>query len=353
MSFFAVVDLSFVSSVLKAGLTTIFEFFKMKKILVFLVCLPAVLFSQNTEMSTFSIVGKIRLETPFAKQLPFVKWYFDSTFYEKTRLTKDFECLKLNYKSDTATVEAWLYKPLNVNDLKLPIILYCRGGMGNFGRLETHDLVNFQKMAEAGYVVLASQYRFLNATGMFDEHGGIDVNDVVNLPAIYKNLPFVDTANVFLYGYSRGGQMCYQASKRLKVNSIVTAAGTADWFFRINDRREFVEGWQDAESPETDYLGFRKVFKNWETDSVQILEVRSAVRWADQIGAPVLLMHSRLDDRVECEHSLRLAERLQFFKKPYSLIVYDEPSHSLPFKYFDSYERMFAWFEKHKKPTEN
>jgi hypothetical protein len=43
-----------------------------------------------------------------------------------------------------------------------------------------------------------------------------------------------------------------------------------------------------------------------------------------------------------------LAEQLQAFKKPYSLIVYDEPSHSLPFKHLDSFERMFQWFEKHK-----
>ena len=292
---------------------------------------------------------RIQLATPYALQTDFVKWYFDSLFYENTRLTKDFECLRLHYRSDTATVEAWLYQPVKTTGKKLPIILYLRGGMGNFGRLEPQDLVNFHKMAEEGYVVLATQYRFLDQTGKFDEHGGIDVNDVVNLPAVYKNLPYVDTNNVFMYGYSRGGQMCYQASKRLKVNAMATAAGTADWFLRINERREFVEGWQDADSPETDYLGFRKVFPNWATDSLRILEERSAVRWADQIGAPLLLMHSRQDDRVVCENSLRLAERLQFYKKEYSLIIYDEPSHSLPFKYFDSYERMFAWFDKHKK----
>ena len=138
----------------------------------------------------------------------------------------------------------------------------------------------------------------------------------------------------------------------MKVNAIATAAGTADWFFRINERREFVDGWHDEDSPDTDYLGFKKVFNNWESDSVRILEKRSAVRWADQIGAPVLLMHSRQDNKVECEHSLRLAERLQFFQKPYSLIIYDEPSHSLPFKYFDSYDQMFLWFKKHTvQPT--
>lgn len=311
--------------------------------------LPVCLWGQNFEARRFSVTGNIRLETPYSNQSEFVMWYFDSLFYEKTRQTKDFECLRLNYQSDTATVEAWLYKPLITSGLKLPVILYCRGGMGNFGKLEPYDLVNFQKMAERGYLVLASQYRFLNATGKFDEHGGIDVNDVVNLQVIYKNLPYADTSNVFLYGYSRGGQMCYQSSKYMNVNAIATAAGTSDWFFRINDRREFVEGWHDNASPETDYNGFKTVFKNWQTDSLKILKERSAVCWADQIGAPVLLMHSRLDNRVECEHALRLANQLQIFKKPYSLIIYDEPGHSLPFRYFDSYERMFEWFEKHKK----
>lgn len=320
----------------------------MKKLALLFAFFPAWGFAQKPESSTFTVVGKIQLGTPFTAQSQFVKWYFDSLFYEKTRQTSDFECLRLNYKSDTTVVEAWLYKPLKVNALKLPIILYCRGGMGNFGKLEPSNLVNFQKMADAGYIILASQYRFLNETGKFDEHGGIDVSDVVNLSNVYKSLPFVDTSNVFLYGFSRGGQMCYQASKQMKVNAIATAAGTTDWFFRNNDRREFVEGWHDADSPETDYLGFKKVFKNWEKDSLSILEARSAVRWAEEIGAPVLLMHSRLDDRVQCEHALSLAERLQFFKKPYSLIIYDEPSHSLPFKYFDSYERMFAWFDKYK-----
>jgi hypothetical protein len=51
-----------------------------------------------------------------------VKGYFDSLFYEKTRLTQGFEWLKLNYQSDTATVETWLYKPSNNIDLTLATV---------------------------------------------------------------------------------------------------------------------------------------------------------------------------------------------------------------------------------------
>lgn len=134
-----------------------------------------------------------------------MKFYYDSIYYEKARLTKQFECLKLNYKSDTATVEAWLYKPVKTTK-KLPIIIYNRGGMGNFGNLVETNLVDFHKMAENGYIVIATKTRFAGNNGKYDQHGGVDVDDIVNLKTVYEKLSYVDTSNVFMYGFSRGGQ---------------------------------------------------------------------------------------------------------------------------------------------------
>ena len=44
-----------------------------------------------------------------------------------------------------------------------------------------------------------------------------------------------------------------------------------------------------------------------------------------------------------------MANKLQEYNKEYSMIIYNEPSHSLPFSQFDSFEQMFAWFDNHKK----
>lgn len=317
--------------------------------IAFLAGLLLALFSQlPAQVAAYKVMGKVAITTPYAAQDEFNKWYFDSTFYERARRTRHYECLRIQYPSDEVQVEAWLYKPKEPGQHRSPLVIYNRGGMGNFGDLTEGDLVNFHKMAEAGYVVLASRYRFVDGTGKYDQHGGVDLHDVLNLPAVYREMPFVDTANVFMYGFSRGGQMCYQASKYMKVNAMATAAGTADWLDRVERRREFVDGWQDAEDPETDYLGFRRVLPNWETDSIRLLSARSAVAWADSIQIPVLIMHSRLDNRLECANSLRLAQQLQAHGKEYALVVYNEPSHSLPFKYFDSYTRMFEWFDAHK-----
>jgi dipeptidyl aminopeptidase/acylaminoacyl peptidase len=302
----------------------------------------------QAQAPAFTVTGCVELTTRYADQDEFNKWYYDSTYYELARRTKQYKCLRIQYPSDDVQVEAWLYQPRDPGQRKLPLVIYNRGGMGNFGDLTACDLVNFYKIAEAGYVVLASRYRYVGEMGKYDQHGGGDINDILHLQHVYQALPFVDTANVFMYGYSRGGQMCYQASKYMRLNAMATAAGTADWTYRYQDRREFVDGWQDADSPDTDYLGFRRTLPGWATDSLRLMAARSAVTWADSIRVPVLLMHSRLDDRVECIHSLRLATQLQANNKEYALIVYNEPSHSLPFKYFDSYERMFEWFEAHK-----
>ena len=299
------------------------------------------------QTDAFKIIGKIHIETPFADQGDFNKWYYDSTYYETARLTKTFECLKLNYNSDTSTVEAWLYKPVITKE-KMPIIIFNRGGMGNYGNLSEANLVDFHKMAEAGYIVIATKTRFTGTNGKYDQHGGVDVDDIINLQSIYKDLPYVDTTNVFMYGDSRGGQNAYQASLKMKLNAMAVTASVTDWLRRIEERTEFAEGWSDLDTTQN-YLGFAKVFPNWQTDSIQLLIDRSAVYWAYKISTPVLILHSRQDPRVPCMHSIKLAEQLQLFGNDYALIIYDEPCHSLPFSQFDSYEQIFKWFEKHKK----
>lgn len=302
--------------------------------------------SGQTINQTYSIVGKMKINTPFSKQGKFMKWYYDSTYFEKARLTKKFECLIIIYKSDSTRVEAWLYKPIKPT-IKLPIIIYNRGGMGNFGNLVETNLIDFYKMAERGYIVIATKTRFAGLNGKYDQHGGVDVDDIVNLKTIYESLPYVDTSNVFMYGFSRGGQNAYQASLKIKLNAMTVTAGTSDWLSRINERREFIEGWTDQDET-MNYLGFAKVFPNWGTDSIQILKDRSAFYWADKINTPTLILHSRQDQKVPCTDGLKVANKLQEFGKEYSMIIYDEPSHSLPFSQFDSFDQMFKWFDKHK-----
>jgi hypothetical protein len=79
-----------------------------------------------------------------------------------------------------------------------------------------------------------------------------------------------------MYGFSRGGQITYQASLNMNLNAMAITAGTADWITRIEERKEFLEGWKDVDTT-LNYLGFRKAIPNWEKDSLQELVNRSAI----------------------------------------------------------------------------
>jgi hypothetical protein len=72
----------------------------------------ALILKAKGQSKSFKTIGRVNIETPFAKQNNFFQWYYDGNYYEKARQAKDFECLVLSYESDTATVEAWLYKPM-------------------------------------------------------------------------------------------------------------------------------------------------------------------------------------------------------------------------------------------------
>ena len=53
-----------------------------------------------------------------------------------------------------------------------------------------------------------------------------------------------------------------------------------------------------------------KIFSDYDTSRAAIVERRSAVRWANRIGAPLLIMHGSDDTRVSPTHALPLAAAL-------------------------------------------
>jgi pimeloyl-ACP methyl ester carboxylesterase len=87
-----------------------------------------------------------------------------------------------------------------------------------------------------------------------------------------------------------------------------------------------------------------KLFPDYETNRAAIMERRSAVRWADRITAPLLIMHGGDDTSVNPTHALQLAAALQRNGKPYELVIAAGARHSLePFE-AERDERAIRWF---------
>jgi hypothetical protein len=111
----------------------------------------------------------------------FGRSYFSRDVYELARAQQDFDILDIRYAGDGLEVPGVLVRPKNAGGRKWPAIIYNRGGTGDYGKINDLTVVDLYLLAKAGFVVIASDYRFHDATAKRDEWGGADLNDVVNL----------------------------------------------------------------------------------------------------------------------------------------------------------------------------
>ena len=284
----------------------------------------------------------------------FARGYFPQPVYEEARAQKEFDVLEITYASDGLPVRGVLIRPKAPGARKWPAIIFNRGGNGQLGSLMDNglpcglantsclDLVDLYLFAKAGFVVIASDYRYQGATVKRDEWGGVEVDDVLNLVPVLKSLNFVDSDRLYMLGLSRGGTMTYLAIKRgSPVKAAAVIGGVSD-----------VKAWVDAR-PEmgivngNEYIdGFANIWPDYEHHAAEYYRARSAVYWADQINVPVLILHSRTDRLVPVTQALRMAEALQEKNKVYALHIYDRDGHALPRNRDDRDRMIIGWFNR-------
>jgi len=321
----------------------------------FLVCASALSVAATQEPD-----GKILNSKPwptlsnFESLDDFARGYFPQPVYEEARAQKEFEVLEITYASDGLTVRGILIKPKAPGTRKWPAIIFNRGGNGQLGSLMDNglpcglantsclDLVDLYLFAKAGFVVIASDYRYQGATVKRDEWGGVEVDDVLNLVPALKSLNFVDPERLYMLGLSRGGTMTYLAIKRgIPVKAAAVIGGVSD-----------VKAWVDA-TPQmglvngNQYIdGFANIWPDYEHRAAEYYRARSAVYWADQINVPVLILHSRTDRLVPVTQALRMAEALQEKNKVYALRIYARDGHALPQNREDRDRMIVDWFNQ-------
>lgn len=258
--------------------------------------------------------------------------------YERARSDTRFQLLKVTYPSDGLAVVAFVYGP-SASRARLPVIVYNRG---SYVRQNAAPdlLVTFHRLADAGFLVVAPMYRGSEGAPGRDEMGGADLADLIHVQAVIASLPYVDTANTFLYGESRGGMMTLQA---LRDGFPARAAAVVGTF---TDLEQLLK-----EDPKAAAFS-RQLWPDYEANHLAIAERRSAVRWADRITAPLLIMHGGDDTSVSPTHALQLAAALQRHGKPYELVIAAGAKHVLqPFE-AERDERAVRWFRRHLGPRQ-
>jgi len=306
--------------------------------------------------------SKVRSPLPVYESLDdFGQNYFSRAVYEEARTQTQFDILDFTYASDGLHVPGLLIRPKEPGTRKWPAIIFNRGGNGELGSIRDNgqpcrgmntsclDVADLYLLAKAGFVVIASDYRYQGATVKRDEWGGVEVDDVVNLVPALKSLDFVDPERIYMLGLSRGGTMTYLAIKRgVPIKAAAVIGGVTD-----------VKAWVDSR-PEMNLVngnpfidGFRNIWPDFEHRAEEGYRARSAVYWADQINVPVLILHSRTDRMVPVTQAIRMAEALQEKNKVFALHIYERDGHPLPKNRDDRNRMVIDWFNHSAQSSQN
>jgi dipeptidyl aminopeptidase/acylaminoacyl peptidase len=260
------------------------------------------------------------------------------TAEERARLAAaaaDGRCERVIYASSGLRVVGFVLQPPAAPAGKAPVMIFLRGGSREFGKIGPVALLTLMRFAEAGFVVVATQYRGVDGGEGADQFGGADVDDVLALVPLARSLPGADAERLYLLGGSRGAMQGVLALRRgLPARAAAFRAGLYDLPRSLADRPELGAGWAE-------------MIPEWQRDRDGALAERSAIHHVDELDLPVLLVHGRQDWRARVEEAEAFAAALEGAGKPHELVIYEREEHQLVFHRDEWIARVVDWFRAH------
>jgi len=248
----------------------------------------------------------------------------------------DDRCLQIAYTSGVETIRGFLVLPPGPAR-RSPAVVYARGGSLDFGSIGIGSLLDFVRLANSDYVVLATQYRGGPGSTGQDEFGGGDVDDLLNLIPLLRARADVDPRNIFAWGASRGGMMTMLALRQgFRPRAVALRAPMLD----LNET---------ARQRDDMRANFQELMPDYPPDPEAALRRRSALAWAQLLPPlPMLLLHGDSDHRVPVTQSVRLQTALRELGRSVELHIYESEGHLLLLNRSDYLNRVCDWFDKHR-----
>jgi dienelactone hydrolase len=206
-------------------------------------------------------------------------------------------------------------------------------------------------LAAHGYLAVAADYRRA-IRGWYREtlFAWRDLGDPRAVWNIVRAHDRVDPARIGLLGFSQGGVYS------LSIAALTGEAAAVVAYYPITD----FESWLDAPGAGGGRrLAFRLIRQHFvkqsgardEAEFRTLLGRASPLRHAEQIDAPVLLIHGDRDRSAEVEHSRRLAARLHELGREVELIEVPDAGHVFNFRNLEKAESTWkatlAWLDRY------
>jgi dipeptidyl-peptidase-4 len=230
---------------------------------------------------------------------------------------------------------------------KYPVIVDVYGGPGVQrvrqawgGYPRSNEGFFRQVLAQDGYVVFTLDNRGSGFRGaafesvIRDRMGQVEVADQVEGVKFLRSLPYVDPQRIGVFGWSYGGYMA------------LMCMFTAPDYFQAGVSGAPVTDWRIYDTHYTErYLGLPQ-------QNARGYEASSALKYADALRGPLLVIHGMADDNVLFTNSTRLFKRLQDLDKPFDVMTYPGGKHGL-LRHADmgphAYEMIRRFFDENLK----
>ncbi|MRX72389.1 prolyl oligopeptidase family serine peptidase [Bacillus lacus] len=193
--------------------------------------------------------------------------------------------------------------------------LYLRGGIKNVGKVRLGRIVQF---ASEGFVVFAPFYRGNQGGEGNEDFAGEDRQDAISAVEVLKEHDKVDNSRIHVFGFSRGGVMALLTGiYDQAICSVVTWGGVSDMSLTYVEREDLRRM-------------MKRVIGGSPIKVPELYKWRTPLYHLEQLHAPVLIIHGKLDENVSVEHAYRLEKRLKDLNKPHETLYYNQFTHYFP-----------------------
>lgn len=260
---------------------------------------------------------------------------FSATDYADWAMGRMTVTSRITYRSGGLAIRGLLVEPRAPG--RHPVIVYNHGGIGKYGRIVLWDILEMNRLAARGYVVLASQFRGEGGSEGRPDYGGGDAEDALALIRLAEGLASADASRAGMLGFSRGGLTTYAALARSRrIAAAVIQGGPVDL---VDDPRR----------AEFDRFVYPDAVPGYRADPEGELVRRSPIRWPERLSpeAAILIVQGGDDPRVQPVGALAMAAALQRLHRPYRLKIYEGGSHDLLRDFADVRRETDRWFDRY------
>jgi dipeptidyl aminopeptidase/acylaminoacyl peptidase len=247
-------------------------------------------------------------------------------------------CERVIYRVGTLKVVGFVLRPPSPlpHDVHLPVVIWLRGGNREAAKIAPFALVHMLDLADAGFVVVGTQYRGVDGGDGADEFGGADTADVRALVPLAKQIPGADVRRLFLVGGSRGAMEGLIAMREgLRVRAAAFRGGVYDLAQNLADR------------PDLEVNVYEQIIPRWRETRDEAILHRSPIRWVRETRTPMLLLHGRQDWRSKIAGTEAMAKALADAGIEHELITFERDEHQLAFHRREWIAAVVAWFRRY------